>query len=86
MQVFCKKTLHIINADCRKGNACMTVFLELRKEFLRGAKAFRGVCPEKRNSPGKVRRMARSLPKTRSLCTFMQQAGRELHPNRRFGL
>ncbi len=36
MQVFCKKTLHIINADCRKGNACMTGFLELRKEFQRG--------------------------------------------------
>lgn len=37
MQVFCKKTLHIITADCRKGNACITVFPELRKEFQRGA-------------------------------------------------
>lgn len=51
MQVFCKKTLHIINADCRKGNACITVFPELRKEFQRGAKAFRGVCPGKAQQP-----------------------------------
>ena len=53
MQVFCKKTLHIINADCRKGNACITVFLELRKEFQRGRKPSAESARKSATAPGK---------------------------------